>query len=101
MPRLRKMEFLQMRGRRERHMTVIIFVILALIFLLIFPRILATEEAFRELTEKPFVCPNCGYRFYVRWYQLYPFKAGSVRAFGRANLKCPNCKIKDTCKKED
>ena len=45
---------------------------------------------------KTFVCPSCGARFNVKWYQLM-YKVFSVRAFSAAYLKCPVCQKKDRC----
>jgi len=46
--------------------------------------------------EDPFVCPNCGYIFYVKWHKLY-FTWGTIMTSNKARLKCPKCKQKDMC----
>lgn len=49
-----------------------------------------------KLAEEPFVCPNCGHRFYVKWYKLI-FEEQFVHTRNKAPLRCPKCKIKDMC----
>jgi len=43
-----------------------------------------------------FACPNCGHRFYAEWYQLM-FAGVAVHGLNFANIKCPKCRIKDSC----
>lgn len=54
----------------------------------------------REITDKPFFCPNCGHKFYVKWYQMW-FKQNSVYVWKSAKLKCPNCKVTDMCRHDE
>jgi len=49
------------------------------------------------LAGEPFACPNCGYHFYAKWYQLIFGQGYTIRAFGQARIKCPKCKILDMC----
>ena len=51
------------------------------------------SEDMKEFVSKPFVCPNCGFRFYI--------KSKVVRPIGkdRAYLKCPSCGKRDLCKR--
>lgn len=53
-----------------------------------------------EITDKPFVCPNCGHEFYVSWYRMW-FKKNSVYLWNSARLRCPNCGSKDMCKHKE
>lgn len=48
-------------------------------------------EKIKEMVSKPFVCSNCGHRFYT--------KQRIIRIVGenKAILKCPNCKKRDVC----
>ena len=55
----------------------------------------AVRGAFSAANNR-FACPNCGHNFYAKWYQLM-FAGGAIHAFDYANLKCPKCKIKDSC----
>ena len=50
----------------------------------------------KDAVEDPFVCPNCGHIFYVKWFKLY-FAWGGLMMYGKAKLKCPRCKQKDMC----
>lgn len=45
----------------------------------------------REFVSKPFVCPNCGLRFYTQQRFIRPI--GENKAF----LKCPGCGKRDLC----
>lgn len=58
------------------------------------------KEMLISLADKPFICPNCGCKFYVKWYQLY-FKHYSVYAVNSAKFKCPSCGEVDMCKHDD
>ena len=54
----------------------------------------------KEITEKPFVCPNCGGEFHVKWKRLW-FKNCYALDGGFSNkavLKCPHCKVTDACR---
>ena len=54
----------------------------------------------KEITEKPFVCPNCGGEFHINWKHLW-FKNGYALEDGsskKAVLKCPHCKERDACR---
>ena len=74
---------------------VILYILLAAVIILGIPFIrFAVRGAF--LASNRFACPNCGHHFYAKWYQLM-FAGGAVHAFNYANIKCPKCKIKDTC----
>ena len=48
-------------------------------------------ESAQEVLSKPFVCPNCGHRFY--------FDGKRVRIVGedKAALTCPKCGKRDVC----
>lgn len=50
----------------------------------------------RDAYEKIFVCPNCGARFNVEWYQMI-YKVFAVYAYNAARLKCPVCHKRDMC----
>ena len=52
----------------------------------------------QELAENPFVCPNCGQQFFIKWYKLNFGRSYTVYAFGKARLKCPHCKVSDMCR---
>jgi len=49
------------------------------------------EERFNDFYSKPFVCPNCGHRFYAKLNRLRPASEN------KALLKCPNCGKRDLC----
>ena len=54
----------------------------------------------KEIAEKPFVCPNCGGEFHVKWKRLW-FKNCYALDGGFSNkavLKCPHCKERDACR---
>ena len=53
---------------------------------------------YKDTAEKPFVCPNCGSEFHKKWYHLLFHRYNTIRAFGKANLKCPHCKVTDMCR---
>ena len=71
---------------------VVILVLVLFDWLKLFPKI----AILASLADKPFVCPNCGHRFYVKWYQLI-FRQFSVYTYNKANFKCPCCKMHDMC----
>ncbi len=50
----------------------------------------------RDVYEKTFVCPNCGAKFKIHWYQII-YKRNSVYMYNAARLKCPVCHQKDMC----
>ena len=50
-----------------------------------------SAQATGEKVSKPFVCPNCGNRFYTQ--QKIIFHTGENKAF----LKCPKCGKRDSC----
>ena len=52
----------------------------------------------REIAEKPFVCPNCGERFHIKWFQLYGPKGWQLMMQGQSMFRCPKCNKKDLCK---
>ena len=80
---------------------VIFVIIIVLGFLFIYPRITSKIESYKQASKKPFVCPNCGYVFYVKWYQLFPSKGSAVHTFGKAKMKCPGCQKTDFCRQKD
>ena len=49
------------------------------------------SEYVKEFVSKPFVCPNCGHRFYVTKRVFYPLDEN------KAILKCPKCGKRDIC----
>lgn len=49
------------------------------------------SENTKEFVSKPFVCPNCGHRFYSQKKIIHP--VGDNKAF----LKCPTCGKRDLC----
>lgn len=55
----------------------------------------------KEFAEKPFVCPNCGERFYIKWTKLFWYRDNSLDLIGKAKLKCPKCGEWDMCKRMD
>ena len=44
-----------------------------------------------DIVSKPFVCPNCGHRFYTKQKMIHPIGEN------KALLKCPNCGKRDIC----
>lgn len=58
------------------------------------------KTGLETLAAKPFICPNCGCKFYVKWYRLY-FKRWSVYGFNSAKFRCPSCNEVDMCKHDD
>ena len=74
---------------------VILCVLLAIVIILGIPFFrFAMRGAL--LASNRFACPNCGHHFYAKWYQLM-FAGGTVYAFNYAKVKCPKCKISDSC----
>ncbi len=53
----------------------------------------SNAEKRREIVSKPFVCPNCGHRFYTKQKNIL-FQPMSEN---KAILKCPNCGKRDVC----
>ena len=49
------------------------------------------EERTKEFYSKPFVCPNCGFRFYAKASIMCPASES------KALLKCPSCGKRDLC----
>ncbi len=45
----------------------------------------------KEWASKPFVCPNCGHKFYTKQRIVHPL--GENKGY----LKCPNCGKRDIC----
>ena len=70
---------------------VIIAVIVLPSVLRIIYRAHRRAESAQEVLSKPFVCPNCGHRFY--------FEGKGARIIGedKAILTCPNCNKRDVC----
>jgi transcription elongation factor Elf1 len=54
-------------------------------------RVYRYSKATQDFVSKPFVCPNCGHRFYTQQRIIHP--VGENKAY----LKCPNCKKRDLC----
>ena len=52
----------------------------------------------KNYAEKPFVCPNCGEIFSVRWQNLWWYRNYTLIMNGKAKLKCPKCKVSDMCR---
>lgn len=52
----------------------------------------------KEYAEKPFVCPNCGETFYVKWYHLWNGRECTLVVSEKAKVKCPHCKQTDMCR---
>ena len=50
-----------------------------------------------DISDTPFVCPNCGKSFYVKWYQL-TFKLPKYYIYNSIECKCPHCKQVDMCR---
>ena len=50
----------------------------------------------KELVSKPFVCPNCGHRFYADSKIIYPLGPMNLLA-DKLFLKCPQCGKRDLC----
>ncbi len=59
----------------------------------IYPEVLCYKFEFENLD---FVCPNCNYVFQVKWYNCIYGKY-TYYTYGKMNLRCPSCKIKDMC----
>lgn len=53
----------------------------------------------KEIAEKPFICPNCGGEFHVKWKRLW-FSCHPIDGdfSNKAVLKCPHCKERDACR---
>ena len=76
-----------------------IYILLGIAVIVIFlPKILwriyvsyRHSQSVKEIVSKPFVCPNCGHRFYTQEKIL--------RSIGenKAILKCPKCGKRDLC----
>ena len=49
------------------------------------------SERVKDFVSKPFVCPNCGHRFYTKQKIIHPIGEN------KALLKCPNCRKRDVC----
>lgn len=49
------------------------------------------SERIKNFVSKPFVCPNCGHRFYTKQRIIYPLGEN------KALLKCPNCGKRSIC----
>ena len=87
----------------ESFLMKLLFLLPFILFLAarIFVRSSVTIPELRSITSKPFVCPNCGQIFYVKWYQLLFFKAIPIYLYQSAKLKCPGCGIRDMCRRKD
>lgn len=49
------------------------------------------SQSIKEFVSKPFVCPNCGHRFYTEQRIIHPLSEN------KAFLKCPACGKQDIC----
>lgn len=80
-------------------------IVIVLVFIAVLPRLLLklsiNSVLCREITDKPFICPNFGHKFYARWYQMWFFKRNSVYLCKSAKLKCPKCGITDMCRHDE
>lgn len=72
--------------------------LLLLYFLWRIYRIFSCIAQYNETAEKPFACPCCGNRFYIKWYKLIWGGQLNVAMMGNAKLKCPKCGKTDWCK---
>ncbi len=52
----------------------------------------------KRYAEHPFICPNCGQQFSVKWYKLFFFRSYTIIMSKKAKLKCPFCGKVDMCK---
>jgi len=76
-----------------------IYIVLFIVALIIFsPKIIwrlyqryRYSESIKDLVSKPFVCPNCGHRFYTEQRFIQPLSKS------KAILKCPNCGKRGAC----
>lgn len=73
---------------------VLVIVILPGIFLFI--KQLPVIYEIKELLDEPFVCPNCGHRFYLKMHQVW-YKIPSFYIANGLKAKCPCCKQIDVC----
>ena len=75
------------------------YIFLGVVVLILFvPRILWNvwsryrySQWLKDFVSKPFVCPNCGHRFYTEQKIIHPLGEN------QALLKCPNCGKRDIC----
>ena len=75
------------------------YIVLVIVVLIIFgPRIAwrlyqryRYSESIKNFVSKPFVCPNCGHRFYTKQKIIHPLGEN------KALLKCPKCGKRDVC----
>ncbi|MBQ7338113.1 MAG: hypothetical protein IJW40_06630 [Clostridia bacterium] len=51
-----------------------------------------------KCAKDPFVCPNCGEKFYIKWWQLFVGRYLFVELTGKTVLTCPRCGQKDRCR---
>lgn len=49
-----------------------------------------------EILETPFICPNCGHIFTLKWYQVW-YKFPSFYHLNGLKHKCPKCKQTEIC----
>ncbi len=82
-------------------------IILILVVIVILPKLmfrlimkLRYVKRLKEYSHKPFICHNCGEKFYVKWYKLWVWGETSIIVTGNATLKCEHCGTKDRCKWE-
>ena len=58
-------------------------------------------EEMNEVSKHPFICPNCGERFYVKWSHLHVVngpKLTQLAVHGKLRMKCPHCNQIDWCR---
>ena len=80
--------------------SVLVFFKMPDIFRRIRSRYMMIEEM-EEISEHPFVCPNCGERFYGKWGRfrgLNNRKLIQWDLYGKVRLKCPYCGQTDWCR---
>ena len=61
----------------------------------------ARLEEMEEASAHPFVCPNCGGTFYVKWSRLHivnGIKLMQLDVQGKVRMKCPHCNQVDWCR---
>ena len=75
------------------------YIVLSIIVVILFaPKVIwriyikyKQDKSMQEIVSKPFVCPNCGHRFYTQQRVIHP--VGENKAI----LKCPSCGKRNVC----